>query len=309
MKMATAMYLEHYLDSIENLPCELQRNFQLMRELDQRTEDKKAEIDMLAAEYISTVKALSPGQRVEQLRKIQDAYSRCREYSDDKVQLAMQTYEMVDKHIRRLDADLARFEADLKDKLEGSDCEGSGGRGLKKGRGQKEKRGSRGRGRRTSEEDTPKKKKHKGGSEFSDTILSVHPSDVLDMPVDPNEPTYCLCHQVSYGEMIGCDNPDCPIEWFHFACVDLTTKPKGKWSVWGVGLSRPAGVVCTGSPEDRRVDLPSCSLGPSGCGCGGLACDAAWSCFPGSDWQRDICPPLHGSRCLLCLCNTFLLLS
>lgn len=148
-------------------------------------------------------------------------------------------------------------------------------------------------------------------SEFTDTILSVHPSDVLDMPVDPNEPTYCLCHQVSYGEMIGCDNPDvsvghaavgfcrkmwglemgsrmlrhppvgpwagsctrwagvgmgegtgggmgrwqtlcvwhtasymltaalplspaalqCPIEWFHFACVDLTTKPKGKWSV------------------------------------------------------------------------------
>ncbi|KAL4689426.1 hypothetical protein H8959_012217 [Pygathrix nigripes] len=66
-------------------------------------------------------------------------------------------------------------------------------------------------------------------SEFTDTILSVHPSDVLDMPVDPNEPTYCLCHQVSYGEMIGCDNPDCPIEWFHFACVDLTTKPKGKW--------------------------------------------------------------------------------
>ena len=33
-------------------------------------------------------------------------------------------------------------------------------------------------------------------------------SDVLDMPVDPNEPTYCLCHQVSFGEMIGCDNTD-----------------------------------------------------------------------------------------------------
>uniref|UniRef100_A0A8D1WE50 Inhibitor of growth family member 5 n=1 Tax=Sus scrofa TaxID=9823 RepID=A0A8D1WE50_PIG len=206
--MATAMYLEHYLDSIENLPCELQRNFQLMRELDQRTEDKKAEIDILAAEYIATVKTLSPDQRVEHLQKIQSAYSKCKEYSDDKVQLAMQTYEMVDKHIRRLDADLARFEADLKDKMEGSDFESSGGRGLKKGRGQKEKRGSRGRGRRTSEEDTPKKKKHKGGSEFSDTVLSVHPSDVLDMPVDPNEPTYCLCHQVSYGEMIGCDNPD-----------------------------------------------------------------------------------------------------
>nr|XP_051685356.1 inhibitor of growth protein 5 isoform X4 [Oryctolagus cuniculus] len=161
-KMATAMYLEHYLDSIENLPCELQRNFQLMRELDQRTEDKKAEIDILAAEYISTVKTLSADQRVAHLQKIQSAYSKCKEYSDDKVQLAMQTYEMVDKHIRRLDADLARFEADLKDKMEGSDFESSAGRGLKS-RGQKEKRGSRGRGRRTSEEDTPKKKKHKGG--------------------------------------------------------------------------------------------------------------------------------------------------
>ena len=40
------------------------------------------------------------------------------------------------------------------------------------------------------------------------TFGNVHPSDVLDMPVDPNEPTYCLCHQVSYGEMIGCDNTD-----------------------------------------------------------------------------------------------------
>ena len=39
--------------------------------------------------------------------------------------------------------------------------------------------------------------------------LSIaHASDVLDMPVDPNEPTYCICRQVSYGEMIGCDNPD-----------------------------------------------------------------------------------------------------
>lgn len=39
----------------------------------------------------------------------------------------------VDKHIRRLDADLARFEADLKDKLEGSDFETPGSRSLKSG--------------------------------------------------------------------------------------------------------------------------------------------------------------------------------
>lgn len=51
----------------------------------------------------------------------------------------------------------------------------------------------------------------------------------VDFAIDPNEPTYCLCEQVSYGEMIGCDNDQCPIEWFHFSCVGLTYKPKGKW--------------------------------------------------------------------------------
>ena len=59
------------------------------------------------------------------------------------------------------------------------------------------------------------RKKHKKKTETESAIASVlpglsiaHPSDVLDMPVDPNEPTYCLCHQVSYGEMIACDKPD-----------------------------------------------------------------------------------------------------
>lgn len=53
--------------------------------------------------------------------------------------------------------------------------------------------------------------------------------DLTSQPLDPNEPTYCLCEQVSFGEMIGCDKEDCPIEWFHFQCVGLTSKPKGKW--------------------------------------------------------------------------------
>jgi len=29
-----------------------------------------------------------------------------------------------------------------------------------------------------------------------------------DWAYDPNEPRYCVCNQVSYGEMVGCDNTD-----------------------------------------------------------------------------------------------------
>lgn len=40
------------------------------------------------------------------------------------------------------------------------------------------------------------------------TTTSTNPTGMdLDLPVDPNEPTYCICNQVSYGEMVACDNP------------------------------------------------------------------------------------------------------
>eukprot|EP00058_Branchiostoma_floridae_P000121 XP_002585609.1 hypothetical protein BRAFLDRAFT_133135 [Branchiostoma floridae] len=218
--MATAMYLEHYLDSIENLPFELQRNFSLMRDLDQRSQDLRGEIEKMAEDYVSDVKGLSPEKRVERLKNIQSAFNKSKEFGDDKVQLAMQTYEMVDKHIRKLDADLARFEAELKNKTVDSPTVDPGPSG-KSNKLQEVKSKTR----------PPARRVHRRKPVIlpSLPVAFTHPSDVLDMPVDPNEPTYCLCHQVSYGEMIGCDNPDCPIEWFHFGCVGLTTKPKGKW--------------------------------------------------------------------------------
>ncbi|CAG7716570.1 unnamed protein product [Allacma fusca] len=44
-----------------------------------------------------------------------------------------------------------------------------------------------------------------------------------------DEPKYCICNEMSYGDMIGCDNDLCPMEWFHFKCVQLSSKPRGKW--------------------------------------------------------------------------------
>jgi len=233
--MATALYLEHYLDSLESLPMELQRNFTLMRDLDSRAQDLLRQIDQLAEDYIRTVRVMEAEGRGESMAKIQRLFNKAKEYGDDKVQLAIQTYELVDKHIRRLDSDLARFEAEVKDKALGSRPADTDALPPKKGRKKGEREKKKGRTASSDDEAPRKKQKKKGaGSPAAATsdILNMnitHPSDVLDMPVDPNEPTYCLCHQVSYGEMIGCDNPDCPIEWFHFACVGLTTKPKGKW--------------------------------------------------------------------------------
>ncbi|KAI1401061.1 inhibitor of growth proteins N-terminal histone-binding-domain-containing protein [Hypoxylon fuscum] len=40
---------------------------------------------------------------------------------------------------------------------------------------------------------------------------------------------YCLCQHVSYGDMVACDNNDCPYEWFHWSCVGLKSEPEGRW--------------------------------------------------------------------------------
>lgn len=45
--------------------------------------------------------------------------------------------------------------------------------------------------------------------------VAANPTSMdLDLPVDPNEPTYCLCNQVSYGDMVACDNPDVSDSFF-----------------------------------------------------------------------------------------------
>ncbi|KAH7433735.1 hypothetical protein KP509_07G083300 [Ceratopteris richardii] len=58
------------------------------------------------------------------------------------------------------------------------------------------------------------------------------PLDGEDQPIDPDEPTYCICGQVSFGDMIACDNENCEGgEWFHYQCVGLSSESrfKGKW--------------------------------------------------------------------------------
>ena len=46
---------------------------------------------------------------------------------------------------------------------------------------------------------------------------------------DENEPRYCTCNRVSFGNMIACDNASCLVEWFHLECVDLDRAPIGRW--------------------------------------------------------------------------------
>ena len=124
---------------------------------------------------------------------------------DEKVSLAQAAYDCVDDHINKLDKDLSTFEETRRNEDKDYDTKavrnGPNTTGGSVGDGD----GANGDGA--------------GGN-------------VYDAPLaNPNEPTYCVCNQVSFGEMIACENDSCPIEWYHFSCVGLnpTKKIKGKW--------------------------------------------------------------------------------
>lgn len=55
--------------------------------------------------------------------------------------------------------------------------------------------------------------------------------DAMDIEEDDagDDKKYCSCRNVSYGNMVACDNDDCPYEWFHWGCVGLKSEPNGTW--------------------------------------------------------------------------------
>ncbi|EMS57339.1 Inhibitor of growth protein 4 [Triticum urartu] len=162
----------------------------------------------------------------------------CVRIADEKVALATQTYDLVDAHIQQLDQYMRKLEelrlekeaaaaaaAAAADTAVAATSAAPAGAGSlrsaaadpapKTGRAGERNRGGR--------------KKAKVPTEMPTEIPIEQPAIDLELPVDPNEPTYCFCNQVSYGEMVACDNPDCKIEWFHFGCVGLKEQPRGKW--------------------------------------------------------------------------------
>ncbi|KAI1741152.1 hypothetical protein F4680DRAFT_82167 [Xylaria scruposa] len=95
----------------------------------------------------------------------------------------------------------------------------------------------RSRSSRNTSTTTAKRSHKKGASQHAipsrvvdeDTNSSGHGDDEGD--VDADEPLYCYCNGVSYGEMVACDADDCEREWFHLDCVGLKAAPPSnmKW--------------------------------------------------------------------------------
>ncbi|XP_013907422.1 PREDICTED: inhibitor of growth protein 2 isoform X3 [Thamnophis sirtalis] len=178
-----------------------------------------------------------PAQKKRLQQYLQRALINSQELGDEKIQIVTQMLELVENRARQIESHSQCFQdlSDTEKPIEKS----------KQDPCQPERSSRRPRRQRTSEsrdichiangideydDQPPKEKRSKSAKKKKRSkAKQEREASPVEFAVDPNEPTYCLCDQVSYGEMIGCDNDLCPIEWFHFSCVGLTYKPKGKW--------------------------------------------------------------------------------
>ncbi|XP_059476846.1 inhibitor of growth protein 3-like isoform X2 [Neocloeon triangulifer] len=388
------LYLEDYLEMIEHLPQELRDRFTEMREMDLQVQNSADSLEKQVKVFFSKAKKLKQTERDVEHATILKDYYKALEIADEKVQLASQIFDLVDRYLRRLDQELHKFKMeleadnkgiteilekrslDLDQPVQSAQKENRYSLGMQ--RTQAEKRSSSGtlhaliekkmavertvggsssqhqqqqhqqiearpisnsmamipvqqqvnfslshigagssaiaaaasqaiaatqQGRRTASlkasyeaintginphelsigrelagaaqsaiaaailPEQPKKQKSRRTSTAASMVnspanstsstsamttstmlsMTVEPSppavatdevyenitdgnaESSDWAYDPNEPRYCFCNQVSYGDMVACDNEDCPFEWFHYPCVNITAPPKGKW--------------------------------------------------------------------------------
>lgn len=168
------MSFDTFLESLDYVPPELERNFTLIEDLDKKIEAIMVRVNECVDSYEKS-KILSDRKAIRS--ETDELFHNLISLSEDKVALADQTYGMIDKNIVKLI-------------------------NLSKGH------------------------KINGKADVSEPTTEAIG---LQMPFDPNEPKYCVCREASYGDMLACDNRECPIEWFHLACVGLSKAPKGKW--------------------------------------------------------------------------------
>lgn len=218
-------YLEEFLEKTSSLPGEVRRNFELMRSLDVVATKINLELTQHREDYLTRLRdqvrrgvTTNSEESNKALLMIKEKHKKAVQKADEKVAIAVQTYDLIDKNIKDLNSKLKAFETDLRasgkynDKLTNATTSAADKR-------KADDVGGRARG--------PGRKRARPALPNIPVQATAPPAD--ETPIDPNEPTYCICQRVSFGEMVGCDNDDCEIEWFHFECVGLSEQPKGKW--------------------------------------------------------------------------------
>jgi len=205
--------LKNLLANVQALPEELSQALRRIRELDKEFQGINGQIQAMRLRIAKGTVSEQEYQSYSMLKQ------RGNQLLDDKWAIAVQCYDWIDTHVSALDHELEQFERDVKtlfiefpEKDQPITAEFVS--------------------RRTCRSPVL------GSTDYWDTscarIEEAAKTAVVfaseeEIAAIPNEPLYCSCRRVSFGDMVACDNEECQYEWFHYPCVGLTMSPRGKW--------------------------------------------------------------------------------
>lgn len=191
-----ARYIENFIDLVDDVPNDLSRRISRVHELqhDYESSLSKLENNLTRFSRNDSNDTTNDLRQLKLLLATQHYLIKMQEISDSKLAIIQDALDQLDTKSRELDHDFKLINAATSDGAEASNT-------------------------KTTKNSVNSK------SQSSTSSISQPKTSQRESP----EPTYCICNQVSYGDMICCDNDACEIEWFHFQCVSLASKPKGKW--------------------------------------------------------------------------------
>jgi inhibitor of growth protein 4 len=178
-------YLEDSIEKAATLPNDMYKGMTLLRELDEKVNQR-----------LSAITRLVENDQIDS-KTLEERHKEILILADEKIATAVNCYDLIDKMIKIVDENLAKFNQE--------------GVVFKQ------------------EEPAAKRKKQAPPTPPAQTVVLEKRLFETEIPLDPNEPVYCYCKKVSHGQMVCCDNEDCDILWYHFGCVGLTQAPQGEW--------------------------------------------------------------------------------
>ncbi|KAF1797893.1 hypothetical protein FB192DRAFT_1396731 [Mucor lusitanicus] len=216
MSASVADIYEDYLESLQNLPSEIDQNMHELRRMDDDLQKFRETYTKHKRSYVKQFKASANSTSLAATRsQLEKDYKTAMQKQDQKIELAMRMYDLVSRHIERLDTQVAKSGL--------SESDWISPRSNRKGPAWHDG-GHRKRALGSIDGPTRKRIHHS-----SRPMPSNGSTAAGDPDIDSNEPTYCYCKQVSFGDMIACDGDNCEREWFHYNCVGLVEPPAGKW--------------------------------------------------------------------------------
>lgn len=241
----TSIHFEEYIESIDSLPSEIHQHCRELREKDEQYQKIREQISHHYASIHRFEKNhgfLTPNPNESTIiGNVRKEMQETKSLANEKVEISEKTLKLISLHIKRLNETLSRIQNltntaskanqnlsnskhEEKNKSNDNSTKAVKDQVLHSVLPMRNRKGSS-----ITKSSISRKKKKIENTELSNQSTASSTDTSAKVNAN-NEPLYCICRQISYGNMIACDNQkNCPHEWFHYECVGLVEPPKGSW--------------------------------------------------------------------------------